>query len=101
VAKLVVEIDRYALPNIVLGGPAPVYPELIQHRASAAGLAQRALALLRDEAELARLRDAGARVRKQLAGGATSAAVADELLALAGAQRVPGADAGAARRPPA
>jgi lipid-A-disaccharide synthase len=101
VAKLVVEIDRYALPNIVLGGPAPVYPELIQHRASAAGLARRALALARDEAELARLRDAGARVRKQLAGGATSAAVADELLALAGAQRVPGADAGAARRPPA
>ena len=82
-AKLVVEIDRIGLPNIVLGGDSPAYPELLQHHASARGLASQALALLRDEAALARLSDAGARVRKQLTGGATSDAVAAEILALA------------------
>jgi lipid-A-disaccharide synthase len=33
-AKLVVEIDQIGLPNIVLGGDAPSYPELLQHHAS-------------------------------------------------------------------
>jgi lipid-A-disaccharide synthase len=82
-AKLVVEIDRIGLPNIVLGGQSPAYPELLQHHARARGLAEQALALLRDEAALARLSDAGARVRKRLTSGATSDAVAGEILTLA------------------
>jgi lipid-A-disaccharide synthase len=82
-AKLVVEIDQIGLPNIVLGGDAPAYPELLQHHASAKGLAERALTLLRDEAALTRLSDSGARVRGLLTSGATSDAVADEILALA------------------
>lgn len=84
-ARLLVRIDRIGLPNIVLGGPQPVFPELLQHRASAARLAERALALLGDPAELARLRAAGAQVRERLAPGATSQAVADEILALSDA----------------
>jgi lipid-A-disaccharide synthase len=82
-AKLVVEIDRIGLPNIVLGGDPPVYPELIQHRASARGLAGQALSLLRDEAALARQRAAGASVRQQLTSDATSEAIATEILTLA------------------
>jgi lipid-A-disaccharide synthase len=82
-AKLVVEIDRIGLPNIVLGGDAPAYPELLQHHASAKGLAEQALTLLRDQAALTRLSDSGARVRGLLTSGATSDAVADEILALA------------------
>jgi lipid-A-disaccharide synthase len=81
--KLLLRIDRIGLPNIVLGGPRPVYPELLQHRAGATGLARTALALLQSDEELQRLRQAGAGVRERLAGGATSAAVADEILALA------------------
>jgi lipid-A-disaccharide synthase len=88
-AKLLVEIDRIGLPNIVLGGDAPVYPELLQHRASAERLAERALELLRDEAALARLRTAGSRVRQLLSAGDTSRAVADEILALARPDRSP------------
>ena len=65
------------------GGDSPAYPELLQHRASARGLAEQALTLLRDDAALARLSDAGARVRTQLTSGATSDAVADDILALA------------------
>jgi len=82
-ARLMLEIDRIGLPNIVLGGDSPAYPELLQHRASARGLAEQALSLLRDEAALSRQREAGARVRKQLTGGSTSDAVAAEILALA------------------
>jgi lipid-A-disaccharide synthase len=82
-AKLLVEIDRIGLPNIVLGGDSPAYPELLQHHASARGLAEQALTLLRDEAALARLSDAGAHVRERLTSGATSDAVADDILALA------------------
>lgn len=84
VAKLVVEIDRIGLPNIVLDTPKPVFPERIQHRASAAGLADEALRILGDPEELAALREATRRVRERLEGGATSRAVADEALALAG-----------------
>jgi len=83
VAKLLVEIDRIGLPNIVLGGPQPVFPERLQHRAHAAGLAEEALRILDDPEELAALRDATHRVREQLSAGATSRAVADEALALA------------------
>ena len=84
VAKLLVEIDRIGLPNIVLGGPQPVFPERIQHRARAAALAEETLRILENPNELAVLRDATHRVREQLSGGATSRAVAKEALALAG-----------------
>jgi lipid-A-disaccharide synthase len=83
VAKLVVKIDRIGLPNIVLGGDAPVFSELIQHRAGAAGLAAAAAALLDRPEHLAELRKAALRVREGLSGGATSQAVADEIAALA------------------
>jgi lipid A disaccharide synthetase len=79
----VVEIDRIGLPNIVLGGEAPVFPERIQHRAGAAELARAAAELLDRPERLAELRQAALRVREGLAGGATSHAVADEIAALA------------------
>jgi lipid-A-disaccharide synthase len=86
-AKLVVEIDRIGLPNIVLGGDAPVFPELIQHRAGPAGLAAAAAELLDRPGRLAELRKAALRVRDGLSGGATSQAVADEIARLAGPVR--------------
>jgi lipid-A-disaccharide synthase len=82
-AALLLETDRVALPNIVLGGERPVFPELLQHRATPARLAREALALLGDDAALARLRTAGRRVREHLTAGPTSERVADEILTLA------------------
>ena len=82
-AKLVVKIDRFGLPNIILGGEESVYPERIQYRASARRLAEAAMPMLRDAAVRERLRDAGAEVRRRLSGGATSRAVAEEVMALA------------------
>jgi lipid-A-disaccharide synthase len=82
-AQLLLEIDRVGLPNIVLGGDEPAYPELLQQRASAEHLAQAALSLLEDDLARTRLREAGREVRKRLRGGATSRAVADDVLALA------------------
>ena len=67
-AGLLVKIDRIGLPNIVLGGAHPVFPERIQHRASAAGLAETALGLLDDTEALAALGDATHRVRTALSG---------------------------------
>jgi len=88
-AKLVVEIDRYGLPNIILGGEECVYPERIQCRASARHLADAALPMLRDPAVRQRLRDAGSEVRRRLSGGATSRAVAAEVMALARSEPMP------------
>ena len=88
-AKLVVEIDRYGLPNIILGGEECVYPERIQCRASARHLADAALPMLRDPAVRQRLRDAGSEVRRRLSGGATSRAVAAEVMALARSEPTP------------
>jgi lipid-A-disaccharide synthase len=82
-ARLVVRIDRIGLPNIVLGGPAPTFPELLQRDVTAERLADSAAAIVRDEARLAELRGACARVRERLAGGDTSRAIAGEILALA------------------
>ncbi|MEE2679595.1 MAG: lipid-A-disaccharide synthase, partial [Myxococcota bacterium] len=82
-AGLLVEIDRIGLPNIILGGPEPVFPERIQHRASAGNLAKTALDLLDDPEALTALGDATRRVRTALAGGNTSRAVAAEVLSLA------------------
>lgn len=82
-AGLLVKIDRIGLPNIVLGGAHPVFPERIQHRASAAGLAETALGLLDDTEALAALGDATHRVRTALSGGDTSRALAAEILSLA------------------
>ncbi len=60
-----------------------MYPERIQYRASARRLADAALPLLRDPAAGGRLREAGSEVRRRLSGGATSRAVAEEVMALA------------------
>ncbi len=83
VAKLLLEIDCVGLPNIVLGGDVPVYPEFLQQRVNDKRLAREALALLENEAARQRLRDAGRELRERLGGGATSRAVADDVLALA------------------
>ncbi len=81
--RLLLEIDRIGLPNIVLGGERPIFPELLQHRAGSGHLAARALELLGDATRLDELRRAGARVRERLGGGTPSTAVAGEVLALA------------------
>ena len=82
-ARRLIRIDRIGLPNIVLGGEKPAFPELIQDDAEAAPLAARVGALLDDEAALASLRTACARVTSKLAGGPTSRAIAEEVLRLA------------------
>jgi len=81
--RSLLHVDRVGLPNIVLGGEVPAYPELLQDQASAERLAREALDLLEDDAALERLREAGRQVRKRLGGGATSRAVAEDVLALA------------------
>jgi lipid-A-disaccharide synthase len=87
-ARRLVRIDRIALPNVLLGGPAPVFPELFQEQVTGERLAATALAVLRDPARLAALREAGARVRELVPARPTAAAVAGEVLALA--RREPG-----------
>jgi lipid-A-disaccharide synthase len=87
-ARRFVRIDRIALPNVLLGGPAPVFPELFQQQVTGERLAEAALAALRDPARLAALREAGARVRELVPARPTAAAVAGEVLALA--RREPG-----------
>jgi lipid-A-disaccharide synthase len=89
-ARALLRSDRVALPNVLLGGPRPVFPELLQQRATPARLAAEAAALLRDPAARAGLRAAGRRVREILtagAHGATSEAIAEEILKLAAAGR--------------
>jgi lipid-A-disaccharide synthase len=83
IARRLLTIDRIGLPNIVLGGNAPVFPELLQRDVSAERLAELALALLGDADRLATLRNAGQQVRQLLSRGDTSQAVAREILALA------------------
>jgi lipid-A-disaccharide synthase len=83
-ARRLVRVDRIGLPNLLLGGPEPVYPELFQEEVTGERLAGAALAALRDPTRLAALRDAGARVRALLPARATAEAVAREVLALAG-----------------
>ncbi len=82
-ARRLIRIDRIGLPNIVLGGERCRFPELIQGDAAAGPLATRVAALLRDDAALADLHAAGAEVAARLAGGPTSRAIAQDVLALA------------------
>ncbi len=80
--RRLVKIDRVALPNIILGGPSPVFPELIQQEAKALPAAQKVLSILRDAGEYAKLQNACDRVKQSLLGGDTSALVAREILDL-------------------
>jgi lipid-A-disaccharide synthase len=81
-ARRLVRIDRIGLPNLLLGGSAPVFPELFQEEVTGERLAAAALGVLRDPARLAALRAACARVRELVPPAPTSAAVAEEILAL-------------------
>ncbi|MBZ0274202.1 lipid-A-disaccharide synthase [bacterium] len=83
IARTLVNIDRIGLPNIVLGGDTPTFPELVQEDATAGPLAARVLAILKDENECERLRAACRRVRQALRAGETSQNVAREVLELA------------------
>ena len=83
-ARRLIRIDRIGLPNIILGGERCVFPELIQESAAPEPLAARVDALLASDAALAELRAACAQVAARLAGGPTSRAIAEEVLALAG-----------------
>ncbi|MCB9476734.1 MAG: lipid-A-disaccharide synthase [Deltaproteobacteria bacterium] len=83
IAKSMIKIDRIGLPNIILGGETPVFPEMIQHDAAADRLADKALSILRAPDEYDRLRRAAADVRGALTGGETSRSVARDLIELA------------------
>ena len=88
IARRLLRVDRIGLPNLLLGGPAPVFPELHQEAVTAEGLARAALACVRDPARMDALRAACARVRERAPAGATADAVAAEIQALAaGASR--------------
>ncbi len=81
-ARRLVRIDRIGLPNLLLGGAAPVFPELFQEEVTGERLAATALAVLRDPARLAALRAACERVRELVPVAPTGAAVAEEILRL-------------------
>jgi len=81
-ARRLVRIDRIGLPNLLLGGPDPIFPELFQEQVTGERLAATALAVMRDPARLAALREACTRMRALLPARPTSAAVAEEVLAL-------------------
>jgi lipid-A-disaccharide synthase len=83
IARRLVRVDRIALPNLLLGGPAPVFPELLQEAVTPAELARVTLECVRDPARMAALRAAGARVRERAPAGATADAVAREIATLA------------------
>jgi lipid-A-disaccharide synthase len=83
-ARRLIRIDRIGLPNIILGGERCIFPELIQESAAPEPLAARVDTLLANDAALAELRAACAQVAARLAGGPTSRAIAEEVLALAG-----------------
>ncbi|MCL4235186.1 MAG: lipid-A-disaccharide synthase, partial [Deltaproteobacteria bacterium] len=81
-ARRLVKIDRIGLPNIILGGASPIFPELIQQDATAQRLAERALGILRSPNDYERLRAACAEVRAKLTGGDVSGAIADDILSV-------------------
>ncbi len=102
-ARRLVRIDRIGLPNLLLGeasakraqraegersaglreGSEAVFPELFQEEVTGERLAEVALAVLRDPARLALMREACGRVRELVPAAATSAAVAEEIRGLA------------------
>lgn len=83
IARRLLRVDRIGLPNLLLGGPAPVFPELLQGAVTAERLAAAALECVRDPARMQALRGACARVRERAPTGPTAAAVAGEIAALA------------------
>ena len=85
IARRLVRVDRIALPNLLLGGPTSVFPELLQEAVTPAELARVTLECVRDPARMAALRAACARVRERTPAGATADAVAREVVALADA----------------
>ncbi len=52
--KRLIRVKHIGLPNLVAG--KPIVPEFVQHQASAKNIARQALALLKDENSLARMR---------------------------------------------
>jgi lipid-A-disaccharide synthase len=83
IARRLLRVDRIGLPNLLLGGPTPVFPELHQEAVTPAGLASAALACVREPARMQALRAACARVRERVPAAATADAVAAEIQALA------------------
>jgi len=78
--RRLVRVDYYSMPNQLL--PAPMIPELIQGRATAANIAREADAWLADARRVARLGQCFAALHRQLKLGANARA-ADAVLALA------------------
>lgn len=76
-------VDYYSMPNQLL--PAPMIPELIQRKATAANIAREADALLGDESRVADLERHFADLHRALKRGANARA-GDTLLELAGAR---------------
>lgn len=76
-------VDYYSMPNQLL--PTPMIPELIQHQATAANIAQEAEALLIDAARVAELERHFAKLHQQLKLGANARA-ANVVLKLADAR---------------
>ena len=89
-------IDRIGLPNIVLGGPTPVFREFLQGDFTGENLAREALAVLASPERRAELEAAARTVAERLQGGETSHRVAEEILALAGRGPAPQSLAGPA-----
>ncbi|MGR3915204.1 MAG: lipid-A-disaccharide synthase [Gammaproteobacteria bacterium] len=78
--RRLVRVNYYSMPNQLL--PAPLIPELIQRRATAANIARAADALLTDARRIARLEQCFATLHRELKLGANARA-ADAVLALA------------------
>jgi len=83
IARRLLRVDRIGLPNLLLGGAVPVFPELHQGAVTAEALAAGALGCVRDPGRMQALRAACARIRELSPPRRTAAAVADEILDLA------------------
>jgi lipid-A-disaccharide synthase len=81
IARHLVRVPRYAMPNLVAG--RPIVPELIQRELTPDRVADEVVSLLTDQARADRMRADLAEVRRALGGPGASLRAADVVLAAA------------------
>jgi len=80
IGKQVVSVKYIAMPNLLAG--EEIYPEFIQHAATAANIARAGLGLLRDESRRREVKVALARIIQSLGGPGAADRAADVILSL-------------------
>jgi lipid-A-disaccharide synthase len=90
IARRLVSVEHLAMPNLLAG--EALYPEFIQHRATAANLGGAALELLADPSRRAEIRSKLARVISSLGGPGASGRAAAAIVKLTERAPAPGAE---------